>query len=55
MQQLKDAGLDPHDLKDGGSRTDIFKDGQGNLYEKPKNGSGPGEPLGININNIPDR
>jgi RHS repeat-associated protein len=37
--------------KGGKSQADLFKDGKGNIYIKPKNGSGPGEPLGINIKN----
>lgn len=52
-RELKDAGLDAHDLKKRGQRhTDIFKDREGNLYEKPKNGKGPGDPLGINIKDL---
>ncbi len=31
------------------SRYDIFQDAQGNLYVKPKDGSGEGIPLNINI------
>ena len=35
----------------GYSRYDLYKDGKGNIYVKPKGGSkGPGEPTGININ-----
>lgn len=48
-RELKGAGLDAHELKELGSRSDIYKDREGNLYEKPKGGKGPGEPLGINI------
>jgi RHS repeat-associated protein len=48
-QELKEAGLDAHELKRGQKGTDIYKDREGNLYEKPKGGRGPGDPLGINI------
>jgi hypothetical protein len=50
---LEEAGHHPHDEKQGGSRTDLYKDRKGNVYEKPKGGAGPGEPLGINLNNLP--
>ena len=51
---LIEAGYHPHDLKPqkGGSRFDIFKDGNGDLYVMPKDGKGPGDPLGININDL---
>ncbi|MGL6235437.1 MAG: polymorphic toxin type 33 domain-containing protein [Segniliparus sp.] len=54
IKKLKKAGIDPEKLK-GDKRTgqlDLFKDEEGNIYIKPKDGSGPGEPTGININNI---
>jgi RHS repeat-associated protein len=51
-QQLEEAGINPHELKDLGSGSDIYKDREGNLYEKPKGGTGPGEPLGVNINDL---
>jgi hypothetical protein len=39
--------------KIGGSKQDIFVDKKtGQLYAKPKNGSGPGEPLGANIKDL---
>jgi len=52
--KLKKAGIDLHDktLKIGGSKQDVYKDPNGNLYAKPKGGSGPGDPLGINIHNL---
>jgi len=54
IKKLKDADFDIHDLKGGrgASRYDLFKDKQGNIYMKPKSGSGPGDPLGINIKNF---
>ena len=54
IKRLQKAGLDPEELK-GGVRTgqkDLYKDGAGNLYVKPKGGSGPGDPLFININDL---
>jgi len=50
IKKLKDAGHDVHDLKPN-SKFDLFKDKNGNILVKPKNGVGPGEPTGININN----
>jgi hypothetical protein len=47
--RLKNAGYDPHDLKPN-SRFD-----HGNLYVKPKGGIGPGEPTGINLNDLNER
>jgi hypothetical protein len=54
IKKLKKAGHDPHDLKPEyqGSRYDLFKDRQGNIYVKPRNGAGPGDPTGLNINNL---
>jgi RHS repeat-associated protein len=52
IEKLKDAGIDPHDLKPkkNGSKYDLFKDKNGNVIVKPKAGNGPGEETGININ-----
>jgi hypothetical protein len=50
INKLKQAGFDPHDLKPN-SKFDLFKDENGNIFVKPKDGSGPGDPTGININN----
>jgi hypothetical protein len=54
IKKLKDAGLDPEELKGGKAtgKLDLFKDQQGNIIVKPKDGSGPGDSLGININNL---
>ncbi|MEN3157786.1 RHS repeat-associated core domain-containing protein, partial [Alkalimonas sp. NCh-2] len=54
IDKLKDAGFDPHDLKPkkGGSKFDLFKDKNGNIIVKPKKGNGPGDPTGLNINNL---
>lgn len=52
IKALKDRGIDPHDLKPN-SKFDLFKDKDGNIYVKPKDGSGPGEPTGINVGGGP--
>jgi len=54
IQALKKAGINPERLKDnlGNSKSDLFKDGKGNIYIKPKSGNGPGEPTGINIKSL---
>ncbi|OQX06606.1 MAG: hypothetical protein BWK80_50500, partial [Desulfobacteraceae bacterium IS3] len=43
---LKEKGIDPHEVKEGGSMTDIYKDKAGNLWEvrKSKKGVGGEEP-----------
>jgi len=48
INKLKKNGIDPHDLKPN-SQYDLFKDKDGNIYVKPKDGSGPGDPTGYNI------
>ncbi len=53
-EALERGGVDAEELK-GGVRTgrlDLFKDKQGNIYIKPKNGKGPGEKIGLNINDF---
>jgi hypothetical protein len=52
IDKLERSGYDVHELKGrtGGGRLDLFKDKNGNVYLKPKNGQGPGEDLGINLN-----
>ncbi|HEV7672039.1 MAG TPA: polymorphic toxin type 33 domain-containing protein [Thermoanaerobaculia bacterium] len=57
IKKLSDSGYDAEELK-GGKRTgprDLFIDSKGNVYVKPKNGSGPGEPTGLNLNNLKRR
>ncbi|CVK16210.1 RHS repeat-associated core domain-containing protein [Apibacter mensalis] len=36
----------------GGGKKDLYKDKDGNIYEKPKGGKGPGEWTGINIKDL---
>ena len=51
IDRLKKGGKDIEALKDDRSDLDLFKDPKkGDIYVKPKNGRGPGEPLDININ-----
>ena len=54
IKELKGKGIDPEDLKGGRAtgKLDLFKDRKGNIVIKPKDGSGPGEPTGININDL---
>ena len=47
IKALKGKGIDPHDLKPN-SKFDLFKDKDGNIFVKRKNGAGPGDPTGIN-------
>ncbi len=51
IKRMQDKGVDPHDLKPN-SKYDLFKDKSGDIFVKPKNGSGPGDPTGFNINNF---
>lgn len=53
IKALKEAGIDVHDLKpDRAGRYDLYKDPDGNIVVKPKGGSGPGDPTGLNIDEI---
>lgn len=54
IDRLKEAGIDPHDLKKqlGKSKSDLFKRPNGDICVKPKDGSGPGEDTGFNINDL---
>ena len=53
IKRLKKAGLDPEELKEFDGKADLFKDKAGDIFVHPKNGSGPGEPTGFNIYNLP--
>ncbi|WP_447952151.1 polymorphic toxin type 33 domain-containing protein [Chryseobacterium koreense] len=55
IKKLQEAGWKHSDKgvnAKGGGPKDLWKDNKGNVYEKPKNGIGPGEPIGINLNNL---
>ncbi|QQS69729.1 hypothetical protein IPP75_01130 [Candidatus Saccharibacteria bacterium] len=54
---LKKAGYSPEQLKTdvvgpNSSRYDIFKNQKQDLFVKPKDGSGPGEPLNLNMGGL---
>jgi len=51
IRKLQGKGIDVEKLK-GRKGSDLFKDRQGNIKIKPKNGLGPGEPAGINIDQL---
>jgi RHS repeat-associated protein len=54
IKKLEQAGYDVHELKGGKhtGHTDLFKDRDGNIYQKPKSGGGDGDPIGINIKDL---
>ncbi len=54
IKRLQNSGIDPHDLqpKKHGSRYDLFKDEDGNIYVMNKDGSGEPDATGININDL---
>ena len=54
VKRLQNSGIDPHDLKPKkhGSRYDLFKDKDGNIYVMNKDGSGEPDGTGININDL---
>jgi hypothetical protein len=51
IRALQDAGIDPHDEKPN-SKYDLFRRPNGDIVVKPKGGGGPGEPTGLNLNDI---
>ncbi|MEA5077477.1 MAG: polymorphic toxin type 33 domain-containing protein [Anaerolineaceae bacterium] len=54
IRALEQRGFNAEDLKanEYTGQWDIFKDKSGNLFIKPKSGTGPGEPLNLNIKEI---
>jgi len=54
IKRLQNSGIEPHDLKPKkhGSRYDLCKDKDGNIYVMNKDGSGEPEETGININDL---
>lgn len=54
IKSLQNSGIDPHDLKPKkhGSRYDLFKDADSNIYVMNKDGSGEPDTTGININDL---
>jgi RHS repeat-associated protein len=56
IELLERNGYDLHGgEKSGGARSDLYKDANGNVYEKPKGGAGPGEPINANLNHLRGR
>jgi len=54
IKNLKEKwGWDHSDKGRGGGKRDLYKDKDGNVYEKAKGNKGPGEPIGINLNDPP--
>nr|WP_199157907.1 polymorphic toxin type 33 domain-containing protein [Pedobacter sp. ASV2] len=52
ISNLQRQGWDHREKGDHGGQTDLWKDREGNVYQKPKNGAGPGEPIGYNLNDF---
>jgi hypothetical protein len=54
IDQLKQAGVDIHKIKGkrSASKKDLYKDGDGNVYVKPKGGQDPGEFTGFNLRTL---
>jgi RHS repeat-associated protein len=53
IEKLKEHGWDHRDKGDHGGQYDLYKDKKGNVYQKPKGGAGYGDPIGINLNQLP--
>lgn len=54
IAKLKEKGIHPHDLKPN-SKYDLFKDKDGDIHVKPRDGSGPGDPTGINLDELDEQ
>lgn len=52
INNLQKQGWDHSEKGNHGGQTDLWKDREGNVYQKPKNGVGPGEPIGYNLNDF---
>lgn len=54
IKSLQSSGINPHELKPKkhGSRYDLFKDADGNIYVMNKDGGGEPDATGININDL---
>ncbi|MFY0256265.1 polymorphic toxin type 33 domain-containing protein, partial [Chitinophaga sp. 30R24] len=49
---LQRHGWDHRDKGDHGGQIDLYKDRDGNVYEKAKGNKGPGEPIGVNLKDL---
>ncbi len=52
IKLLKKHGLYPEEMKEEMRGLDLFKDEDGNVYIKPKDGAGLGEPTEINLKGL---
>ena len=52
IRLLKEHDINPEELKDYRAGLDLFKDHDGNVHVKPRDGSGPGEPTGISLKRL---
>jgi RHS repeat-associated protein len=52
IKSLQEQGWDHREKGNHGGQTDLWKDKEGNVYQKPKDGKGPGEPIGYNLNHM---
>jgi len=52
IRLLKRHGFDPELIKEQIRGLDLFKDEATNVYVKPSDGSGSGEPTGINLKEL---
>jgi hypothetical protein len=51
IEKLRSNDIHPHDLKPN-SKYDLFKNQNGDVFVKPRSGTGPGEPTGINLKEL---
>ena len=49
---LKRRHIDPEELKGFDRSKDLSKKPNGDVVIKPRNGIGPGEPTGVNLNDL---
>ena len=52
IKQLERNGWNHREKGRHGGQRDLYKDKEGNVYEKPKGGNGPGEPIGVNLKEL---
>lgn len=56
IELLEKNGYDLHGgEKSGGAGSDLYKEAEGNVCEKPKGGAGPGESINANLNHLRGR
>ena len=52
IRRLKRNRIDPENLKGYNAGLDLFKDPAGNVYVKPRDGSGDGDPTDLNLKDL---